>query len=88
MCIKCFSGDWTPLLTFHPPPCFSVFLYSGLSSLLDGCGVQASVFPFNTVTVLYLLCTGPHNPYFPHHRVTPPWEPETNGTDLVAVEVM
>lgn len=49
--------------------------------------MPASVFPFNVVTVLYLLCTGPHNPYLPHHRVSPPWEPEPNGTTLAALEV-
>ncbi|XP_056883412.1 urea transporter 1 isoform X2 [Takifugu flavidus] len=65
----------------------SVFFHSGLSSFLDGCGVPASVFPFNIVTVLYLLCTGPNNPYYPHYRVAPPWETEPNGTGLAAVEV-
>lgn len=70
-----------------PSPRSSVFLYSGLSSFLSGCNVPASVLPFNIVTVLYLLCTGPDHPFFPHHRVAPPWRLEPNGTGLVMLEV-
>eukprot|EP00066_Takifugu_rubripes_P015623 XP_011604889.1 PREDICTED: urea transporter UT-C isoform X1 [Takifugu rubripes] len=83
------AGDWYWWLLL--PVCMGsvacVFFHSGLSSFLDGCGVPASVFPFNIVTVLYLLCTGPNNPYYPHYRVAPPWETEPNGTGLAAVEV-
>lgn len=68
-------------------PVPSVFLFSGLSSLLDRWDLPVAVFPFNTVIVLYLLCTGPENPYFPHHPATPPGALETNGTELIAVEV-
>uniref|UniRef100_H3BZS6 Urea transporter n=1 Tax=Tetraodon nigroviridis TaxID=99883 RepID=H3BZS6_TETNG len=82
------AGDWYWWLLLPVVGSVTcVFLYSALSSLLGSCGVPASVFPFNVVTVLYLLCTGPHNPYLPHHRVSPPWEPEPNGTELAALEV-
>lgn len=68
-------------------PALSVFLSSGLSSLFNRWDLPVAVFPFNTVIILYLLCTGPDHPYFPHHRVIPPGTPEPNGTELVAAEV-
>ncbi|KAG8006255.1 Urea transporter 1, partial [Nibea albiflora] len=84
------AGDWYWWLLL--PVCLGsatcVFLFSGLSSLLDRWDLPVAVFPFNTVIVLYLLCTGPENPYFPHHPATPPGARETNGTELIAVEVM
>ncbi|KAE8278975.1 Urea transporter 1 Solute carrier family 14 member 1 Urea transporter, erythrocyte [Larimichthys crocea] len=84
------AGDWYWWLLL--PVCLGsatcVFLFSGLSSLLDRWDLPVAVFPFNTVIVLYLLCTGPENPYFPHHPATPPGALETNGTELIAVEVM
>eukprot|EP00064_Thunnus_orientalis_P020371 superscaffoldBa00005569_g20506 len=61
---------------------------SGLSSVLDRWDLPVAVFPFNIVIVLYLLCTGQDNPYFPHHPATPPGALEPNGTGLSAVEVL
>ncbi|XP_064197961.1 urea transporter 1 isoform X2 [Anguilla rostrata] len=59
----------------------STFLFSGLSALLDRWDLPVSVFPFNTAILLYLACTGPTNPYFPHHPATPPGAlQDTNAT--------
>ncbi|KAF3697619.1 Urea transporter 1 Solute carrier family 14 member 1 Urea transporter, erythrocyte [Channa argus] len=66
----------------------SVFLYSGLSSLLDHWDLPVSVFPFNTIILLYLLCTGSDHPYFPHHPAIPPRALVPNDTKLNAVEVI
>ncbi|KAM3857801.1 urea transporter 1 [Diretmus argenteus] len=61
----------------------SYLLYSGLSSVLDRWDLPVSVFPFNIVILLYLLCTGPGNPYYPHHSTTPPGALlEANATQL------
>ncbi|TKS92710.1 Urea transporter 1 [Collichthys lucidus] len=79
------AGDWYWWLLL--PVCLGSAT-CGLSSLLDRWDLPVAVFPFNTVIVLYLLCTGPENPYFPHHPATPPGALETNGTELIAVEVM
>ncbi|XP_030286178.1 urea transporter 2 [Sparus aurata] len=83
------AGDWYWWLVL--PACLGsatcVFLYSGLSSLLDRWDLPVSVFPFNITILLYLLCTGPNNPYFPHHAVMPPGLLEPNDTELVTVEV-
>ncbi|XP_054457780.1 urea transporter 2 [Anoplopoma fimbria] len=83
------AGDWYWWLLL--PVCFGsaicVFLYSGLSPLLDRWDLPVAVFPFNIIIVLYLLCTGPDNPYFPHHTATPAGLQEHNGTKLIAVEV-
>lgn len=74
--------------TLSPPvPISSVFLFSGLAPLLDRWDLPVAVFPFNIVIVLYLLCTGPYNPYFPHHLATPAGPMEINATELMAVEV-
>ncbi|KAM6959811.1 urea transporter 2 [Tautogolabrus adspersus] len=84
------AGDWYWWLLL--PACLGsatcVFLYSGFSSVLDRWDLPVSVFPFNTIIVLYLLCTGPNNPYFPHHPAPAPGVLDPNGTQLVAVEVM
>ncbi|XP_074480825.1 urea transporter 1 isoform X2 [Sebastes fasciatus] len=66
----------------------SVFLYSGLSPVLDRWDLPVAVFPFNIVIVLFLLCTGPDNLFFPHHPVMPPGLLEPNSTELNAVEVI
>lgn len=55
--------------------------------LLDHWDLPAAVFPFNIIIVLYLLCTGTKNPYFPHNPVIPPGAAEPNDTTLIAVEV-
>nr|XP_040037617.1 urea transporter 2 isoform X3 [Gasterosteus aculeatus aculeatus] len=82
------AGPWYWWLLL--PVCFGsamcVFLFSGLSSVLDRWDLPVSVFPFNTIIVLYLLCTGPDNPYFPHHPAAPPGMTDHNGTELIAVE--
>ncbi|XP_044040651.1 urea transporter 2 [Siniperca chuatsi] len=84
------AGDWYWWLLL--PVCLGsatcVFLYSGLSSVLDRWDLPVTVFPFNITIVLYLLCTGPHNPYFPHHLAKPARALEPNGTELIAAEVM
>lgn len=84
------AGDWYWLLLL--PVCLGsatcVFLFSGISTLLDRWDLPAAVFPFNIIIILYLLCTGPNNPYFPHHPATPPGTLESNITELIAVEVM
>ncbi|KAM6894206.1 urea transporter 1 [Lycodopsis pacificus] len=83
------AGDWYWWLLL--PVCLGsatcVFLFSGLSPVLDRWDLPVSVFPFNIIIVLYLLCTGTDNPYFPYHPATPPGLPEHNGTELIAVEV-
>ncbi|XP_070786223.1 urea transporter 1 [Enoplosus armatus] len=84
------AGDWYWWLLL--PVCLGsatcVFLFSGLSSLLARWDLPAAVFPFNIIIVLYLLCTGQDNPYFPHHPSTPAGALEPNGTELIAVEVI
>ncbi|XP_070849611.1 urea transporter 1 [Chaetodon trifascialis] len=84
------AGDWYWWLLL--PACLGsatcVFLFSGLSPVLDRWDLPVAVFPFNITIFLYLLCTGPDNPYFPHHTVAPAGTPNPNGTELVAVEVM
>ncbi|XP_029284104.1 urea transporter 2-like [Cottoperca gobio] len=83
------AGDWYGWMLL--PACLGsatcVFLFSGLSPLLDRWDLPVAVFPFNIVIFLYLLCTGPDNPYFPHHPATPAGLLEPNGTELMAVEV-
>uniref|UniRef100_A0A3P8Y732 Urea transporter n=1 Tax=Esox lucius TaxID=8010 RepID=A0A3P8Y732_ESOLU len=69
------AGDWYWWLLL-------TFLYSGLSPLLDQWDLPVSVFPFNTVLLLYLACTGPCNPYYPHHSVMPPGAMESNASQL------
>ncbi|XP_007542814.1 urea transporter 2 [Poecilia formosa] len=84
------AGDWYWWLLL--PVCLGsatcVFLFSGLTTLLDHWDLPAAVFPFNIIIVLYLLCTGTNNPYFPHSPVTPPGAVEPNDTALIAVEVI
>ncbi|XP_028285287.1 urea transporter 1 isoform X1 [Parambassis ranga] len=84
------AGDWYWWLLL--PVCLGsatcVILFSGLTSWLDRWDLPAAVFPFNIVIILYLLCTGPHNPYFPHHAATLPGALEPNGTELIALEVI
>ncbi|KAI1888621.1 hypothetical protein AGOR_G00187040 [Albula goreensis] len=71
------AGDWYWWLLL--PACLAAatctFVFSGLSPLLDRWDLPVSVFPFNTVILLYLSCTGPSNPYFPHHPAIPPGAP-------------
>ncbi|XP_020567212.1 urea transporter 2 [Oryzias latipes] len=84
------AGDWYWSLLL--PACLGsatcIFLYSGLATFLQHWDLPAAVFPFNTVIVLYLLCTGPNNPYFPHYPTIPPGEREHNGTELAALTVL
>nr|QRW33320.1 urea transporter c [Lateolabrax maculatus] len=84
------AGDWYwwLLLPVILGSATCVFLFSGLSSVLDRWDLPVAVFPFNIIIVLYLLCTGPDNPYFPHHPATPLGTLEPNGTELIAVEVL
>ncbi|XP_043953342.1 urea transporter 2 isoform X1 [Gambusia affinis] len=84
------AGDWYWWLLL--PVCLAsatcVFLFSGLTTLLDHWDLPAAVFPFNIIIVLYLLCTGTNNPYFPRDPVVPPGAVEPNDTALIAVEVI
>ncbi|XP_070711008.1 urea transporter 1 [Pempheris klunzingeri] len=84
------AGDWYWWLLL--PVCLGsaacVFLFSGLSSVLDRWDLPVSVYPFNIIIVLYLLCTGQDNPYFPHHPATLPGTLEPNSTGLIVGEVM
>ncbi|XP_071333943.1 urea transporter 1 [Trachinotus anak] len=84
------AGDWYWWLLL--PVCFGsatcIFLFSGLSSVLDRWDLPVAVFPFNIVIFLYLLCTSQDNPYFPHHPAMPPGALEPNGTTLNAIEVI
>uniref|UniRef100_A0A3Q1IQX7 Urea transporter n=2 Tax=Anabas testudineus TaxID=64144 RepID=A0A3Q1IQX7_ANATE len=84
------AGDWYWWLLL--PACLGsatcVFLYSGLSSVFHHWDLPVSVFPFNTIILLYLLCTGSDNPYFPHLPAIPPGALGPNDTKLIAVEVI
>ncbi|KAM4612356.1 LOW QUALITY PROTEIN: urea transporter 2 [Polymixia lowei] len=80
------AGDWYWWLLL--PACLGsaacTFMFSGLSSVLDRWDLPVAVFPFNIVILLYLLCTGPDNLYYPHHLATPPGALEPNATQLSA----
>uniref|UniRef100_A0A667WQS7 Urea transporter n=1 Tax=Myripristis murdjan TaxID=586833 RepID=A0A667WQS7_9TELE len=80
------AGDWYWWLLL--PVCFGHVHCFGLSPLLDRWDLPVAVFPFNIVIVLYLLCTGPNNPYYPHHLATPPGALELNATQLDTAEVV
>ena len=60
---------------------------SSKAPLLSRWDLPVSVFPFNTVILLFLSCTGPSHPYFPHHLAVPPGAPEPNATELSIVQV-
>ncbi|XP_026122756.1 urea transporter 2 isoform X2 [Carassius auratus] len=79
------AGDWYWWLLL--PVCLggaaTTFLSSSLAPVLDRWDLPVSVFPFNTVILLYLACTGTSNPYFPNHPAQPPGAPEnTNHSQL------
>ncbi|KAJ8377309.1 hypothetical protein AAFF_G00261580 [Aldrovandia affinis] len=78
------AGDWYWWLLL--PACLtgatSTLLFSGLAPLLDRWDLPVSVFPFNTVILLYLSCTGPTNPYYPHHPATPKGALQHTNTTL------
>ncbi|XP_041925689.1 urea transporter 1 [Alosa sapidissima] len=85
------AGDWYWWLLL--PACLGgatcTFLFSGLAPLLDRWDLPVAVFPFNMVIVLFLACTGPNNPYFPHNPAAPPGAPEgLNHTQLLVPEVL
>ncbi|XP_026792585.3 urea transporter 1 [Pangasianodon hypophthalmus] len=67
------AGDWYWWLLL--PACLAgattTFLHSGMAAVLDRWDVPVSVFPFNTVLLLYLACTGIENPYYPNHPALP-----------------
>ncbi|XP_073716020.1 urea transporter 1 isoform X2 [Misgurnus anguillicaudatus] len=79
------AGNWYWWLLL--PACLggatTTFLSSGLATILDRWDLPVSVFPFNTIILLYLACTGTSNPYFPNTPALPPGAPEsTNLTQL------
>ncbi|XP_021333463.1 urea transporter 1 [Danio rerio] len=79
------AGDWYWWLLV--PVCLggaaTTFFSSSLAPILDHWDLPVSVFPFNTVIVLYLACTGTSNPYFPNYPAHPPGASEsTNQTRL------
>ncbi|XP_016103491.1 urea transporter 2 [Sinocyclocheilus grahami] len=79
------AGDWYwwLLLPVYLGGAATTFLSSSLSPVLDRWDLPVNVFPFNTVIVLYLACTGTSNPYFPNHPAQPPGAPgSTNHTQL------
>ncbi|XP_035481645.1 urea transporter 2 isoform X1 [Scophthalmus maximus] len=84
------AGDWYWRLLL--PVCLGsatcVFVSSGLSSVLARWDLPVSVFPFNIIIILYLLCVGPDNLDFPHQPALPPGALAPNSTKVVAVEVM
>ncbi|XP_057710848.1 urea transporter 1 [Corythoichthys intestinalis] len=84
------AGDWYWWLLL--PVCLgsatTVFFFSGLSSVLDRWDLPVAVFPFNIVIVIYFLCTGPDNPYFPRRLAIPPSSVATNVTAVSATEVL
>ncbi|XP_061665236.1 urea transporter 2 [Syngnathoides biaculeatus] len=84
------AGDWYWWLLL--PACLgsatSVFFFGGLTPVLDRWDLPVAVFPFNTVIVLYFLCTGPDNPYFPRRLAVPPSRSPPNVTALDATEVL
>ncbi|KAM9717182.1 urea transporter 1 isoform 1-T1 [Menidia menidia] len=84
------AGDWYWWLLL--PVCLGsvtcVFLFSGLTALLAHWDLPAAVFPFNIVIILYLLCTGENNPYFPHHPAMPAGMLQPNVTTLSGVQVL
>ncbi|KAK3568034.1 hypothetical protein QTP86_029109, partial [Hemibagrus guttatus] len=67
------AGDWYWWLLL--PACLAgaatTFVHSGLAAVLNKCDLPVSVFPFNTVLLLYLACTGTENPYYPNHLALP-----------------
>uniref|UniRef100_A0A8C2DLW8 Urea transporter n=1 Tax=Cyprinus carpio TaxID=7962 RepID=A0A8C2DLW8_CYPCA len=77
------AGDWYLWLLL--PVClggatkhkYLTFLSSSLAPVLDRWDLPVSVFPFNTVLLLYLVCTGTSNPFFPNHPAQPPGAPES-----------
>ncbi|KPP58818.1 urea transporter UT-C-like, partial [Scleropages formosus] len=84
------AGDWYWWLLF--PVCMAAatctFVSSGLASLLHGWDLPVSAFPFNTVIILYLSCTGSANPYFPHRvPVAPEASEPGNSTQLNTGEI-
>ncbi|MED6293722.1 hypothetical protein CHARACLAT_013561 [Characodon lateralis] len=83
------AGDWYwwLLLPVILGSATCVFLSSGLTTFLNHWDLPAAVFPFNIIIVLYLLCTGTNNPYFPHNPAIPPGVLKPNDTELIAVEV-
>ncbi|XP_051947831.1 urea transporter 1 [Xyrauchen texanus] len=79
------AGEWYLWLLL--PVCLggatTTFLSSGLAPVLDRWDLPFSVFPFNTVILLYLACTGTSTPYFPNYPVLPLGAPEsTNHTQV------
>ncbi|XP_065104756.1 urea transporter 2 isoform X2 [Paramisgurnus dabryanus] len=75
------AGNWYWWLLL--PACLggatTTFLFSGLAPILDRWGLPVSVFPFNTIILLYLACTGTSHPYFPNTPALPPGAPESSN---------
>ncbi|CAL1590340.1 unnamed protein product [Knipowitschia caucasica] len=63
---------WLLLLPVCVCSATSELLASSLSSVLDRWDLPVSVFPFNMIILLFLLCTGPQHLYFPRVSVLPP----------------
>ncbi|XP_042617292.1 urea transporter 2-like [Cyprinus carpio] len=61
----------------------AIFSLQQFGFILGHWDLPVSVLPFNTVILLYLVCTGTSNPYFPNYPAQPPGAPEsTNHTQL------
>ncbi|KAK2860275.1 hypothetical protein Q7C36_004441 [Tachysurus vachellii] len=79
------AGDWYWWLLL--PVCLAgaatTFVHSGIAAVLNKCDLPVSVFPFNTVLLLYLACIGTENPYYPSHPALPQGETlSVNSTQL------
>uniref|UniRef100_A0AAY4D010 Urea transporter n=1 Tax=Denticeps clupeoides TaxID=299321 RepID=A0AAY4D010_9TELE len=85
------AGDWYGWLLL--PACLGgatcTFFHSGLARVFKPWDLPVSVFPFNTIILLYLACTGPTNPYFPHYDFTQPVAKESlNFTHLDTTQLL
>lgn len=70
-------------MSSYTPVYVSTFVYSGLATVLERLNLPVSVFPFNTVLLLYLACTGTDNFFYPSYPVLPLGSPQgINYTEL------
>ncbi|XP_060789939.1 urea transporter 2 [Neoarius graeffei] len=85
------AGDWYwwLLLPASLAGATTTLVHSGLTAVLDRWNLPVSVFPFNTVLLLYLACTGIENPYYPNHPVLPQVATQSiNSTNLNIPQLM
>ncbi|KAI4876612.1 hypothetical protein NFI96_020555, partial [Prochilodus magdalenae] len=85
------AGDWYWWLLL--PACFAgattTFLYSGFAPVFDHWDLPVNVFPFNTVLLLYLSCTGTNNLRYPNYPALPLVAPlSTNHTQINKLQLL